>query len=404
MVKAEIDPGNGHSLELGAITYNSEYSSGDPSTTNYDNDVSDNTIRAKYRYRSLDNDWFDLVASGYWTNTKLDQTYLTGTLSGGDRSFWIDTYGLDVNNTSRFATGNFAHETTVGVDGFFDYVDVQDVSGGSADFYTPNDQCKVYGGFIQHRIDYQKVVELIAGLRYDAYSLQGGGTETSGDNVSSKITLGFSPFAKTFLDGLQLYGTYAEGYRSPSITETLISGTHPGGYFDFLLNTDLKSETAHNKEIGINYRRDGLVRPNDRIRVKAAYFHNQVDDYIDADLQSTGCINTMTYMCYQYRNVENALIEGWELETSYDMGWMFLGLSGQHQRGQDQDTGDYLTTVPANRLLTTVDFRPLADIDATVASRPTRSMRRNGRTPRPRGTGWSICSRPTSRVMTCSSD
>ncbi|WP_170122060.1 TonB-dependent hemoglobin/transferrin/lactoferrin family receptor [Breoghania corrubedonensis] len=366
MVKAEIDPGNGHSLELGAITYYTDYSSGDPTTTNYDNEVSDNTISAKYRYRALDNDWFDIAASGYWTNTKLDQTYLTGSLAGGDRSFRIDTYGLDVNNTSRFATGNFAHETTVGFDGFFDYVDVTDVSGGSADFYTPNGQRKVYGAFVQHRIDYQNVVELIAGLRYDAYSLQGMGTESSGDHVSPKITVGFSPFERTFLDGLQLYGTYAEGYRSPSITETLISGTHPGGYLDFLPNTDLKPETAHNKEIGINYRRDGLIRPNDRIRLKAAYFHNRVDDYIDAALQSSGCTNTMTFMCYQYQNIANALIEGWELEASYDLGWMFLGLSGQHQRGEDVDTGDYLTTIPANRLLTTVGFRPLADVDATV--------------------------------------
>ena len=186
-------------------------------------------------------------------------------------------------------------------------------------------------------------MELIAGLRYDAYSLQGGGTETSGDHISPKITLGFSPFERTFLEGLQLYGTYAEGYRSPSITETLISGTHPGGYFDFLPNTNLKPETAHNSEFGINYQRDGLIRPHDKIRLKAAYFHNQVDDYIDTELQSSGCTNTLTFQCYQYQNIENALIEGWELEASYGHGLDVSSVSpASTSAGEDVDTGGHL--------------------------------------------------------------
>ena len=365
MVKAEIEPGNGHSLEIGAITYNTSYTSGDTNTTNYDNDVTDNTISAKYRYRAPDNDWLDVTASGYWTDTKLDQTYLTGTLAGGDRSFRIDTFGFDLSNTARYATGGFAHATTIGVDGFRDIVDVEDTAGGNAAFYTPNGQRSVYGAFIQHRIDYEDVVEVIGGLRYDGYKMQGGGTDTSGNRVSPKITLGFSPFARTFLDGLQLYGTYAEGYRSPSITETLIAGTHPGSFpFDFLPNPNLKPETAHNKEVGLNYRRNDLFRQGDRLRMKAAYFHNRVDDFIDADIQTSGC--TSFLFCYQYQNIANALIEGWELEASYDMGLMFVGLSGQHQRGEDLDTGDYLNTVPANKLLTTVGFRPLEDVDATI--------------------------------------
>ncbi len=365
MVKAEVDPGNGHALEIGAITYNSTYRSGDPTSTNYDNDVTDNTISATYKYRPLDSDLFDLRVGGYWTSTQLDQTYLTGTYAGGDRSFEINTYGLDVANTSRYATGSFDHATTVGFDGFFDLVDVSDAAGGSAAFYTPNGQRKVYGAYLQHRLSYREVVEVIGGLRYDSYEMKGGGTKASGDHVSPKITLGFSPFADTFLHGLQLYGTYAEGYRSPAITEALISGTHPGGFpFDFLPNPNLRPETAHNKEIGINFKRNDFFTAGDRLRLKAAYFHNEVDDFIDADTQTAGC--TSMIFCYQYQNISNALIEGFELEANYDMGWMFVGLSGQHQRGEDEDTGAFLNTVPADKLVTTVGFRPLDEVNATL--------------------------------------
>ena len=63
-----------------------------------------------------------------------------------------------------------------------------------------------------------------------------------------------SPFESVGLGGLQVYGTYAEGYRSPSLSETLISGLHPAGVsFPFLPNPNLKPEIGKTSEIGVNY-------------------------------------------------------------------------------------------------------------------------------------------------------
>ena len=85
----------------------------------------------------------------------------------------------------------------------------------------------------------------------------------------------------TPIKGIEIYGTYAEAYRAPAITETLISGVHPGFPFEFLPNPDLKPETARNSEIGVNVQYNSVLLPGDAFRAKADYFHNNVDNYID---------------------------------------------------------------------------------------------------------------------------
>lgn len=360
MVKTEIDPGNGHSLTLSAITNNNDFRSGNPSSTNYDNSVSDNTVAASYRYQSPDNNWLDLSTSAYWTSTDLDQTYLTGTNAGSERNFRIDTIGLDANNTSRFEAGGFDHALTVGFDIFQDTVDVTDPAGTGA-LFTPNGERRVLGGFVQNAVGYGDWLDVVGALRFDSYELDGGGFSSSGQRVSPKITVGLSPFEGKLLDGLQLYSTYAEGYRAPSVTETLINGTHPSPAFDILANPNLKPETAHTIEAGINYKRDDLFTSGDKFRLKAAVFRNDVDDFIDMTCVSGPPCASWPIPDQQYQNVDNARIEGVELEANYDAGWVFVGLAGQHQRGTDRDTGEALDTIPADKLVTTVGFRQFDD-------------------------------------------
>src|SRR5690606_18606760 len=116
------------------------------------------------------------------------------------------------------------------------------------------------------------------------------------------------------------------GYRSPSLSETVISGLHPNGVvFPFLPNPELRPETAKTWEAGINYGYDGLFAGDDSLRLKAAYFHNNVDDYIGGTMVSahnpfSGCpmINPRMPICYQYQNFAKAKINGVELESIYD--------------------------------------------------------------------------------------
>ncbi len=79
-----------------------------------------------------------------------------------------------------------------------------------------------------------------------------------------KLTVGVTP-----ITGITPYVTYAEGYRAPALTETIIAGAHvtggPGGappfflcpdgnvgFFCFLPNPNLRPEVGKTKEAGVN--------------------------------------------------------------------------------------------------------------------------------------------------------
>ncbi len=359
LAKAEFTPGEGHKLVASFLTNNDKYVTGDPGGANYDNKVQDNTAALKYTFLSPDNELIDLSASAYWTNTDLKQTYLTGANIGSKRTFQINTVGFDVNNTSRFSTSVLDHALTIGGDFFHDDVSNYDPAG-TGELYTPSGKRMVYGAFVQDEIRYDDWLQVIGALRFDGYSLSGGSTDSDGQRVSPKITVGLTPFEDTQLAGLQLYTTYAEGYRAPSVTETLIAGTHPFPAFDFLPNPDLKPETAHNFEIGVNYQRNSIITDDDRLRLKATWYNNDVDDFIDFATGPLTCGYGFCYPSwYQYQNVASARIRGVELEAQYDAGWMYVGLAGQFQNGENTDTGEALGSIPANRITTTLGFRAL---------------------------------------------
>ena len=84
------------------------------------------------------------------------------------------------------------------------------------------------------------------------------------------------------MTGLTVFATYAEGYRAPSITETLIEGVHPFPSFVLSPNPDLDPEVAHNLEAGANFKYDSVLMPGDAFRAKVTGFRNSIDDYIDA--------------------------------------------------------------------------------------------------------------------------
>ncbi|TJX52109.1 MAG: TonB-dependent receptor, partial [Mesorhizobium sp.] len=173
------------------------------------------------------------------------------------------------------------------------------------------------------------------------------------------------------LAGLQFYGTYAEGYRSPSITETLISGNHPAGVsFPFLPNPNLRPETGKTTEFGVNYKQNDIFEAGDALRLKAAYFNNDVDDYIDGVTLSpfapgSECpFGPGIPICFQYQNFAKARINGFELEGVYDAAWGYAGLSASITNGH---TVSYkgveadLATIPSSQVTAQLGLRFLED-------------------------------------------
>ena len=142
---------------------------------------------------------------------------------GDRRGYLLDTVGIDVHNTARFNFGDWRNAVTYGVDAFQDKVNTFD-SRGNSNITTPGGRRTVSGGFVQLQ---EQLLDLARDRqRHPLRPLRSG----FGDGIdrrrplSPKITIGVTPVA-----GFTPYVSYAEGYRAPSITETLISGAHATG-------------------------------------------------------------------------------------------------------------------------------------------------------------------------------
>ena len=354
LVKTRWRIAPGHQITGTIIDYNTEFIDRPSSTsaTRRDSDVQNEQYTLGYTFSRPDTPLLDVSAKIYRVHTNLSQTRLDSNSifepKGSFRTFDIETEGFDVSNTSRFKFGSTKVALTYGADAFRDNVATSD-SFGSSNKFTPGGERTVAGTFVQSHATFFDTVDVIAALRYDSYEISGDAADLDGSRVSPKITVGYTP-AK----GLTFFGTYAEGYRAPAVTETLITGIHPPpGAFTFLPNPNLRPEVAHNLEAGVNLKYDGIFKRDDAFRGRVVVYQNKVDDYIDGVSIPTPA----PFGSFQYQNIANATLEGIEVEAMYDARAWFLGLAAHRIRGTNEETGLGLLTIPADRITLTAGFR-----------------------------------------------
>ncbi|MBR0949613.1 TonB-dependent hemoglobin/transferrin/lactoferrin family receptor [Bradyrhizobium canariense] len=401
LMKLTVRPALGHEVKFGAVFQDYQYDIGQfnrgPTSTPalvalnrgssvYASDAKTYTGTITWNYALPSDNLFDWHMSVYGNRTDNDQTktYHYGTTAsaycnggfgnnvsgcvGDKRGYVLNTYGVDANNTTRFNVGDWRNALTYGVDAFQDDVVTTD-SRGNSNITTPSGIRTVSGGFLQLKQNYGTWFEAVSAIRYDRYNLQSGNTSTGGDRFSPKITLGVTPVA-----GFQPYVSYAEGYRAPSITETVISGAHAtgggpaffpcpdgtSGLFCFLPNPNLRPEVGKNKEVGVNLKYDGIFAASDSFRGKINLFRNDVSDYIDL-VPSTPVATPFGLLSqyYQYQNIAQARIQGFEAETMYDAGGWFVGVAGHYIQGKNVATNVGLATITPRKVVTTGGVRLL---------------------------------------------
>ena len=371
IAKATVRPADYHQVKLTAINYHSTYTTSNEyptsTTSQYGTQVINQTLTANYNYANPSDNLFAFDGNVYWNRVKQDQVKVAGAKStitgaiGNPRSFTIDTAGFDANNTSRFEFYGLRNAITIGGDYFHD--DVSNVDNyGFGDGYNPSGTRGVGGAFVQWQGNYSTWLEAIAAVRYDSYNLSGDGVNNSGDHVSPKFTLGLTP-----VPWFTVYGTYAQAFRAPAVTETLVSGAHPPaipivtcpdgsfGVFCFMPNPNLAPEVGTNKEIGINIKYDDLFVRGDKIRLKANVYRNDVSDYIELVQYGTTRYGTTAYA--QYQNIANAKLTGFEVESMYDAGIWFLGVNATVTNGENTSNGQPLSSVMPDNIATTLGVR-----------------------------------------------
>jgi hemoglobin/transferrin/lactoferrin receptor protein len=398
-----VRPADGHEIKLGGVFQDYQYNMGQPNrgpvatpaqralfqgSSVYASDTKNYTGTLTWKYNKPSDNLWDWNLSLYGNRTENDQiktAHISSTPSvycgggfgnnvsgcvGDRRGYVLDTLGIDVYNTTRFNVGDWRNAVTFGVDAFQDDVRTSD-SRGNSNITTPSGLRTVSGGFAQLKQNYSTWFEAVSAIRYDRYDLHSPTVTTGGggDRFSPKITIGVTPVA-----GFTPYVSYAEGYRAPSITETLVRGAHANagspinfpcpdgtaGLFCFLPNPNLRPEVGKNKEIGINLKYNDVFTSGDSFRGKFNVYRNDVSDYIDA--VSFGPVATMfgTFnQFFQYQNITQARIEGVEAETMYDAGLWYVGVAGHLMRGKNVATNIGLATITPRKITTTGGVRLL---------------------------------------------
>ena len=357
--KVTLRPAEGHELKLGMtaqsysdfITGSSGSSS--PTLSRYDADTKVYTYSGSYSYKPADNDLWDFSANVYHASTKADQFQVWPQASyGNSRYYDVSTSGINARNASRFDAWNWQHTLTYG----FDYYDMKGDS--DTDNFGKGSQ-RAGGGFLQWEGKYERWLDVIAALRYDGYELDGTAKGNAAEQVSldgnrwsPRVTVGVTP-----IEGFQLYGTYAEGYRVPHMQDVFRqNGSHNSGYEPNLL---LRPEVAKTWEAGVNLQYDDVIAAGDLFRLKANVFHSYVDDYINT-VSVTGTGGSYT----QSQNVGTARLRGVELEGVYDYGFGFVNLAASFVDAEMRDgiyAGQTLSNTPLDNVAATLGFRALED-------------------------------------------
>jgi len=328
LVKMHFDIASDERLSFQAMRYNNEFVA-----NSYQQDVTSDIYKASYAINPLDNPLIDFRANVSLSNVemKYGDYYRSPppTIEPAMGRVIEDRgIGFDATNTSRFMLGAVGVTSNYGFEYFYDDVDTS--NGG----VNPTGTSDLASAFSQTKFSYG-MWDLITGLRYQHFNLEGQTTLNAGnpfglpagnytiDNSESswdpKVTL-----AAQVTPWLQPYITYSQSMRAPTVSETMMTGMHPyaPGFFEleFIPNPFLVPESQKGWEIGFNVLKGGIFTPDDKLRIKADYYNQDVEDYITSCYIPGFPVNRV-YFCNAFGTTK---LQGVEIEGDYDVRYAFV--------------------------------------------------------------------------------
>ena len=304
-------------------------------------EVSDRQISAKYIYENPDNDWLNLKLHAYANNTSVEEEDISGSNLGRIQVRELTTLGFTADNQSRFDYSD-AHSQTISY-GLEVYQDTQEGTSTSTGDGTrpgvPNAEALSIGVYVQDEIKFDTGIGeflIIPAARFDNYrSDDETGNSQNESAISPKLALSYIPN-----DNLVFFGSLAQAFRAPNMTELYPSGLHfPGGgpvpdNF-FVPNPDLKPETVTTLEIGSGIRFKGLVSDTDKLRLKGAWHMSRGTDFITQEVDVFGGTT-------ETLNIDKAKLWGWEVEAEYRFQPVTAKFGASYVEAENGDTGEYL--------------------------------------------------------------
>ena len=311
----------------------------------------------------------------YLTFDKTKNSRLPEFLAGGPEGSYASTSDFkdSVLKNTRFRsefyipfTFGVEHMLTVGFEGAHSSLDdassmTQLLGGRRVGGKVVYDLSETLPSGVQNVISATKSMVLTPSLRYDYNTY-------SGSNISGGLN---------FLQGLtehwKIKGGIARAYKAPNLYQTnpnyllftLGQGcptyvpNNKSCYFQG--NSEIKPETSWNKEIGIEYDKDGLL-------ASIAYFRNDYRNKIVSDGKFVG-LSTLGNYVYKWGNVNRAVIEGLEGNLTLPLiedklSWV-NNFTYMHKT-KNKDTGNPLSIVPKYTLNSSLNYQITETFDTML--------------------------------------
>lgn len=184
------------------------------------------------------------------------------------------------------------------------------------------------GLYLQDEYQALDPLSIILSLRFDEHS-------ESGSEWTPRASLIYD-----ILDNLRFKASYGKGFNAPSISELFVTSYRKRGKQVNEPNPDLDPERSDSYEAAI----EGEYK---KFWGRITVFRNEVKNLIEAVYYgSTGSGKTKVDY-YRYQNIDEATMEGLELECGMDLPWGF-SFSGNMSRlnTEDKETGKDLEGEP----------------------------------------------------------
>lgn len=239
-----------------------------------------------------------------------------------------------------------------------------DIPGSSSTDRSPYSKAEIFSLFAENNMELTDSTMLTPGLRFDHHSIVG-------DNWSPSLNL-----SQGLGDDFTLKMGIARAYKAPSLYQTnpnyilyskgqgcYATGAASGIGCYMMGNDDLKAETSINKEIGLEFKRDGWL-------AGVTWFRNDYRDKIEAGttpLSRTSISNKgkTTYTdIYQWENVPKAVVEGLEgtlnVPVSETVNW--TNNITYMLQSKNKETGERLSIIPEYTLNSTLSWQVRQDV------------------------------------------
>ena len=233
-----------------------------------------------------------------------------------------------------------------------------DIPGSTSTGRSPYSQAEIFSLFAEDNIELTDSTMLTPALRFDHHSIVGNNWSPSlnlsqgiGDDFTLKMGIGRAYKAPSLYQTNPNYLLYSKGQGCYA------SADNVGCYM--LGNDDLKAETSTNKEIGLEFKRDGWL-------AGVTWFRNDYRNKIEAGyapISQTGKGKVKTDI-YQWENVPKAVVEGLEgtlnvpvsdtVKWTNNITWML--------QSKNKETGDRLSIIPQYTLNSTLSWQIHQDV------------------------------------------